>query len=111
MAMVAAAAGSVAAAAGGDPAATCAERGSEVIVSLDGAGATALATAPDGRLLVDGSPCGAATVAGTKRIEVTGNAAAESLHIDAGGGSFARTAIAVGLGADCASTAVRDRTR
>jgi Ca2+-binding RTX toxin-like protein len=99
VAMLAAVAASVAAAAGGSTAAACSAKGSDVVVRLAGAGTTTLAAGTDGRLLVDGSPCGAATVAGTKRIEVTGTASAESVLIEAGRGSFGRAAIAVELGA------------
>ena len=87
----------LAAAAGTGSVATCADQGSRVTVRLKSASDTTLAIGADGRLLVDGAACGAATIAGTKQIEVRGSAGADSLLIDAGAGSFARTAIAVDL--------------
>jgi poly-gamma-glutamate synthesis protein (capsule biosynthesis protein) len=70
-----------------------------VIVGLEGVPETTLASASGGRLLVDESPCGAATLAATKRIEVAGTGSGESVVVDAGRGTFGRTAIALQLGA------------
>jgi Ca2+-binding RTX toxin-like protein len=98
LSVVLAAAASVSAAAGPDPAATCAEHGSRVVVGLDGARETTISSGAGGQLLVDGSSCGAATLAATKRIEVTGTGSGESVVVDAGGGTFARTAFLIELG-------------
>jgi hypothetical protein len=101
----------VSTAAGTDPAATCAERESRVMVLLEGAAETTLATGADRRLLVDGAPCGGPAGA-ARRVDVVGTAAAESVAIDAGGGSFGRTRIAVDLGAgDDAVRAAHHRGR
>jgi D-alanyl-D-alanine carboxypeptidase/RTX calcium-binding nonapeptide repeat (4 copies) len=90
---------SVSAAAGPGSAATCDEQGSRVLVGLEGARETTLASGSGGRLLVDGSPCGAATLSATKRIEVAGTGSGESVVVDAGRGTLGRTVIALELGA------------
>jgi Ca2+-binding RTX toxin-like protein len=69
-------------------------------VRLEEPGKATVSVGADGRVLVDGGPCGVATLGDTREIRVIGGAGSQIVEIGAGGESFGRTPIAVRLGAD-----------
>ncbi|MGH2988435.1 MAG: M15 family metallopeptidase [Solirubrobacterales bacterium] len=78
--------------------ATCATDRGAATITVPAGGAVTLGVAADGRILVDGEPCAAATVHATNEIRVVGGSGSESVEVDAGRGSFGGTAVTVRLG-------------
>jgi hypothetical protein len=69
-------------------------------VRLEEPGKATVSVGADGRVLVDGGPCGVATLGDTREVRVIGGAGSQIVEIGAGGESFGRTPIAVRLGAE-----------
>jgi Ca2+-binding RTX toxin-like protein len=79
---------------------TCTYESGKVTVTLPGPGRATVGVGGAGRIVIDGGPCGVATLGDTRKIRVTGAAGSQGVEIGTGGASFGRTLIAVRVGAD-----------
>jgi Ca2+-binding RTX toxin-like protein len=85
------------AAPGAGAAAGCSASRDVAAVTIAGPGQVVIGVGTGGAVLVDGVPCGSATVGATDRLRVVGDDGGQSVRI---GGAFGRTRVAVGLGAN-----------